>query len=226
MEYTRPIGSSPEYITCPKGHYYDPAKTPVCPVCAEEEKMNRMGRDYGESAVPPTTPMNYNPPQNVENYSPTAAMGGAGTPNHEATGSNTQVDDIDVTRVQGGFSSMDAGGEEQYFNPLVGWLVCVEGPTKGSDYRIFSGYNYIGKDPSMDICIPGDPYISHVRHAMVTFDARSRRFFFGPDSGKNIVRKNDEIVLSPVEIKAKDILEIGNTKLMLVPPCDDTFTWN
>ena len=44
------------------------------------------------------------------------------------------------------------------FTPVVGWLVCTEGPDRGHDYRIRTGYNHIGRAEHMDICIRGDKH--------------------------------------------------------------------
>ena len=38
----------------------------------------------------------------------------------------------------GGGLNVDGGVE-----PVVGWLVCIDGPSRGSDYRLHAGYNYI-----------------------------------------------------------------------------------
>src|ERR1700722_12649283 len=43
--------------------------------------------------------------------------------------------------------------------PVVGWLVCIQGPSLGRDYRIKSQRNFIGRDPRMDICIANDPQV-------------------------------------------------------------------
>ena len=38
-------------------------------------------------------------------------------------------------------------------NPVVGWLVCLEGPDRGHDYPLRAGTNAIGRSPSMEVCI-------------------------------------------------------------------------
>ena len=40
-------------------------------------------------------------------------------------------------------------------DPVCGWLVCVEGPDKGRDFRIKTERNFIGRSTSMDIVISG-----------------------------------------------------------------------
>lgn len=112
------------------------------------------------------------------------------------------------------------------FTPVTGWLVCIDGPAKGMDYRIRAGYNYIGRAEHMDICVTGDNRIGHERHAMIAYDQEEKVFFFGPADGKSIVRINDKMVMIPSEIHAYDVITIGSTKLMFVPLCGERFNWN
>lgn len=37
--------------------------------------------------------------------------------------------------------------------PVVGWLVVIEGLCRGTDYRIHTGYNYIGREISVSTVI-------------------------------------------------------------------------
>ena len=106
------------------------------------------------------------------------------------------------------------------------WLVCIEGATKGTDYRIHSQNNYIGRSARMDISIPGDPHISAENSAIIAYDNEDRTFYFGPGSGRNIVRVNGKPALSVEKIEAYDVLTIGTTKLLFVPLCGDRFDWN
>ena len=43
--------------------------------------------------------------------------------------------------------------ELEVMHPVVGWLVCIEGPSKGKDYRMIAEKNFIGRSPEMDIRI-------------------------------------------------------------------------
>ena len=112
------------------------------------------------------------------------------------------------------------------FDPVVGWLVCIEGATKGTDYRIHSQNNYIGRSARMDISIPEDSHISAENSAIIAYDNEDRTFYFGPCSGRNIVRVNGKPALSVEKIEAYDVLTIGTTKLLFVPLCGDRFDWN
>lgn len=112
------------------------------------------------------------------------------------------------------------------FTPVVGWLVCIDGPDKGHDYRIRTGYNYIGRAEHMDICIRGDKQISREKHALIAYDDVEKLFFFGPADGRNLVRVNGKLAMTAVELSPHDIITIGTSKLIFVPLCGEHFDWN
>ncbi len=116
--------------------------------------------------------------------------------------------------------------EEIGIDPVVGWLVCVDGSDKGRDYRIHSDNNFIGRSEKMDICIRGDETISRENHAIISFDTRDKVYYFSPGDGRSIVRLNDKALFMTSEIKAYDTIEIGKTKLLFMPLCGERFDWN
>jgi hypothetical protein len=116
--------------------------------------------------------------------------------------------------------------EEQIgIDPVVGWLVCIEGPDRGRDYRIRSENNFIGRDASMDIAIAGDDTISRQRHAIIAFEPGQKQFWLLPGEGRGLNYVNDAMVMSPVQLAPRDLIRLGKTKLMLVPFVDSTFAW-
>ncbi|HZU24250.1 MAG TPA: FHA domain-containing protein [Bryobacteraceae bacterium] len=110
-------------------------------------------------------------------------------------------------------------------SPVVGWLVCIEGPDRGQDYRIHMEKNFIGRSRSMDIAIAGDDGISRERHAVVMFDPKKNAFWLQPGDAAGLVYLNGEMVHSPTEIKADDVIELGRTKLVLVPFVSEKYKW-
>lgn len=122
--------------------------------------------------------------------------------------------------------SMDASFGSVQFQPVVGWLVCIDGPAKGRDYRIHGQYNYIGRGHHMDICISGDDCISADRAAVIAYDAVEKFFSFGPSMGHNVVRVNGKMLMNAVVLNAYDELTIGKTKLLFIPLCGERFDWN
>ncbi|MFN7922624.1 MAG: FHA domain-containing protein [Bryobacteraceae bacterium] len=115
--------------------------------------------------------------------------------------------------------------EQIGIDPVVGWLVCVEGPDRGRDFRIRSEVNFIGRDGNMDIAVTGDETISRQKHASLAFDPLNRAFWLMPGEGRSLCYVNDAMVTAAVQLKARDIIRMGKSKLMLVPMVDQEFSW-
>ena len=47
-----------------------------------------------------------------------------------------------------------------------------------------------------------------------------------PGDAKELFYLNDNVVLAATEIKAYDVLTLGDTKLLFVPCCSDKFNWD
>lgn len=109
--------------------------------------------------------------------------------------------------------------------PVTGWLVCIEGAEKGKDYRIAAKNNFIGRSESMDICIKGDQAISRENHARLSYDGKHNNFYLIPAESTNNIYINDEPVYVPTHLKKGDILELGESKFIFIPFCDDRFNW-
>lgn len=112
------------------------------------------------------------------------------------------------------------------FEPVVGWLVCIDGPQKGKDYRIYGRINSIGRDERMDICLRGDAAISRENHAKLAYDRKYNAFHIIPSEGANTIYLNGEPVYVPMKLKTDDIIEIGDFKLCFVPFCNENFAWD
>lgn len=223
---------------CERGHFYDAETNACCPQCAvergaafgEQEDFGptmpggQMGETGGFGSVMPGSGMgetgDFGPTMpgsgmgGMEDYGSTMPGGAA------ENGALSAVEDYD-----GVTEAVDMGGVAG-FSPTVGWLVCVEGPARGTDYRIRAGYNFIGRAEHMDICVRGDRKIRREKHALLAYDQEERVFFFGPADGRSIVRVNGKMVMNPQEIRSRDVLTVGVTKLMFVPLCGEGFNWD
>ena len=111
-------------------------------------------------------------------------------------------------------------------DPVVGWLVCLEGPDRGRDYRLHSEKNFLGRAPHMDVVIENDATVSREKHGVVVFDPKKQAFWVLPGEAAGLVYLNGEMVNSPSPMKADDVVEIGQTKLVLVPFCGERYTWS
>jgi FHA domain len=111
-------------------------------------------------------------------------------------------------------------------DPVVGWLVVVDGPGKGVSVTLGYGMNSIGRSANDRVALDyGDQQISRTSHAVVTYDPRGRKYFVQHGGGKNLTYMGDQPVLTPVELKGGEEIMLGDTKLRFVPFCGKDFDW-
>ena len=178
------------------GHFYDASIHKECPYCNTNNIGATIPLDMGR-----TMPL------------------AGGSPDIGKTMPLTQSGDGDAGR------TVAIVKDELGIDPVVGWLVSLDGTEKGRDYRIRTDNNHVGRDEKMDICIRGDDTISRENHATISYDSRDKIFYFTPGDGRSIVRLNDKGVFATTELNAYDILEIGKTKLVFLPLCGEKFEW-
>lgn len=113
------------------------------------------------------------------------------------------------------------------FNPVVGWLVSIDGPAKGRDYKIRSGMNEVAReeDPEVDLVIAGDPTISKRNHALIQYDPDDNGFYL-IRLKNDAVKVNEAAVKRPIRLNAYDVLQLGSTRLVFVPLCSEKFQWD
>lgn len=116
--------------------------------------------------------------------------------------------------------------DNQGFDPVVGWLVCIEGVMKGQDFRIRPEKNFIGRSEEMHIYLAGDNGISRKNHAVISYNPMERNFFLIPGDGVGLVYHNNEAVYSPVELTTYDLIQMGKSKFIFIPLCGMHFEWN
>ena len=109
-------------------------------------------------------------------------------------------------------------------SPVTGWLVVLEGDHRGIDFKLTVGINTIGRDRSNTITIEFDNTISRVKHCLIEYDYKSRKFYI--EKGTNSTYVNDNRVGGEgKELVINDVVEIGETKLKFVPFCNSDFCW-
>ena len=77
----------------------------------------------------------------------------------------------------------------------------------------------------MDIAITGDAAISRDNHAVISYNPKNNSFELMPGEGHGLVYLNNKEVLLPVPLKAHDIIELGQSKLIFMPFCGECFQW-
>ena len=114
----------------------------------------------------------------------------------------------------------------QQTSPCVGWLVCIGGDHIGRDFRLFEGRNTIGRSESNGIALRGDKSVSKEPQAIVAYEPKNNKFFAVPGTSRSLAYVNGQVLLGMTEIHKNDIIELGKAKLMLIPCCDEKFSWN
>ena len=193
---------------------------PIQNVSGMGGSMGSMGSMDSLGATMPLDGQATIPPNRSGNYA-----GGPLDTTFFANPTPTPVQEYDATQPVRSFIN-PIGHQTSPMLPVVGWLVCIDGPSKGRDYRIHSQNNFIGRSRSMDICIEGDNTISSERSAVLSYDDMNRIFYFAPGQSLNLVRLNGNALMMPMELHAYDELTIGKTKLLFVPLCGERFDWN
>jgi hypothetical protein len=124
-------------------------------------------------------------------------------------------------------SAAAAGSSREALDPVVGWLVVVEGHGKGRSLEIGVGANSIGRDKGQKLKIDfGDQHISREKHAILIFDPRSNRFYLQSGDVRNLTYVGQDLVLSPMELMGGETISIGETKLRFVALCGPQFGWS
>lgn len=224
-------------VACPVCHnFYDAVKDATCPFCGGKAGFAPTQNPYAAAAPSPyaATPSFPGTGGLQGNFSETLdpmAAGPAGFPaqppmngSFAQTKAPEQLGELSsrMSKTQFVDSATPTGAP----SPVVGWLVAVSGPCRGTDYRIHTGYNYIGRETG-DICIRGDQTISGERDSNITYVPQTNRFYIAHEQGKNVLLVNDlPVIGGGTELHDFDRITIGTTELLFVGLCGDRFSWN
>lgn len=183
---------------CPAGHYFDPSLHSTCPYCGVPD-LN----------ITATQPFKIDTTGGEE----VTVAGGA--PLKAAAAKADKAEGVTV-----GYYHKAMG-----IDPVVGWLVCIEGVNRGRDYRLHSERNFIGRSEKMDVCIRGEETVSRENHAIITFNPRGNSFKLQPGDGRGLVYLNGEDVDMPTKLKSYDTIELGQSKFLFISMCGENFKW-
>lgn len=200
---------------CNNGHFYDADKYQTCPHCST------TSQNAGSINVEPypgnssnvnslTRKANPDPSQNDTNVT-------------KKKGGDLGKDVEDAQKTVGIF--VNKKSKDSTKQPVTGWLVCIDGEHFGEDFKIRMGRNFIGRGKDMDIILNNDAHVSRSKHAIIVYEPKSNLFIVQAGESKELSYLNDEVVLSPKELKPYDVITLGSSKLMFVPFCCDKFTW-
>ena len=209
---------------CANGHFYDGEKFAFCPHCqggspgGGNETIPFVEKAGGEAPTMSVGSAMNQPP--MQPARPPVAQ------TQPLRDTQKKAPDDDAKTV-GFFGLNNAAAEEgeEYVEPVVGWLVCTKGKHMGKDFRLKAGRNFIGRSSDMDVALTGETSVSREGHAVIAYEPHQSIFIAQPGAASELFYLNNAVVLSAVQIKRNDRLQLGEVELMLIPCCDENFKW-
>ncbi|GHV30331.1 hypothetical protein FACS1894167_11000 [Synergistales bacterium] len=187
-------------IRCDQGHFYDNEKHSICPWCGVPNM------DLPSSSI-------------GDNLEKTVKLSG----NASDTGGTIKLEENAHPKLQEGHT-IAITKKKLGMDPVVGWLVCVEGAEKGKDYRVHTEKNTVGRADNMDIVMK-DSAISRENHAYIVFNPKNKTFRIQAGDGRGLIYVNGDEVIVSQDIVSHDVIEMGESKFRFVPFCGDKFAW-
>ena len=210
---------------CPNGHVYDPSiygdQCPLCPppgtsgAAANSTAVNGPATHLGNSAASAAP--------NADGHTHVATPKSAPIPSsHPDVSGETQFrpQSAEPRGGAGGHTVIRRAGQSgpapkaESARVLVGFLVTYNRTPEGRAYNIYEGRNYIGRDNSCDIAVPGDNQMSG-RHLSILFRNVDRKFKFRDEQSSNGTFINGEL-LDDGELNNYDIIRAGSTIFIFI----------
>ena len=205
-------------VKCKNGHWYDPNMHRTCPHCKRASEQLRLTLDDVEEddKTVSIADVDVSLGEQLEALDILHSTETNGNQVQAEIKSEQQEEDRTISF---GFFGMDS---EQ--PPVTGWLVCIQGAQRGSDFRLHSGKNFLGRSPSMDIVLADDKTVSRDKHCSVVYDPKGNHFYLAPEKG-NIVLRNGNMVERAEILQERDTLQLVETILQFIPFCQEDITW-
>lgn len=191
-------------VKCEKGHYYDDVKYKKCPHC--ETGLKHIKKELHVDDL-----------NEMMTLYIADGKTDARISSHMTVNIEDNVQEKDEMTV--GIYSFSNGTK-----PLAGWLVCIAGPAKGRDYRLFYGWNKIGRKSSMDVYISEDEKISRDNHAAIIFDEKTGMFHLVNGQGA-LTYLNGEHVMNSNLLEDGDKISMGNSDFIFIVFCKGDRKW-
>jgi hypothetical protein len=117
---------------------------------------------------------------------------------------------------------LDASAQPKRY--VVGWLIGLNGATRGESFPVRMGRNVLGRDRRSDVVINDDQASAH--HADLVFRPEERRFILMDHNSTNGTYVNEGEIEPRRDLAAQDIIRVGSHRFLFVPLCHDGFYWD
>ena len=213
-------------IRCPQGHYYDDQRFSRCPHCGitsgaggQASPSGSSGREAQEGKTRSLFGWLDKEKTLAFGHKKAAEAGSQ----EETDGDHTIALGAEPVREddQRTVSFYSGARGNDY---VTGWLVCVEGPEKGRDYRLHHGFNRIGRDMEMDVQVMDDLAVSRKNHCSVVYDEKGRTFSVVPSPG-SLTYYGDQLLEKARPLEAGDEIRMGESSFVFIPFCGKDRVW-
>lgn len=135
-----------------------------------------------------------------------------------------------VPRANDSEETQAAWAQKEYQQqPVVGWLVCIDGPDKGKDFCLHGAKSAIGRRKDSAVLLTDTKISRDGFPALIVYDDRkSHRFYLasGDASSHNNVELAGNMLLGQSLLNPYDEIRIEDTVMVFVPFCGEDFHWN
>lgn len=198
---------------CDNGHFIDEAWD-ICPYCPAEAAAAEMPIIRPTRAVPAAIERE---PRTATAVPPAAPAPAPAVVRREAPA----VQPPPMERTVAAQKIDVAAPAKRY---VVGWLVGLNGPTRGESFPIRMGRNVLGRDRRSDVIVNDDQASSH--HADLVFRPDERRFILMDHNSTNGTYVNEAEIEPRRDLSGNDVIRIGSHKFLFMPLCHDGFYWD
>ncbi len=188
-------------VRCNEGHFYDNEKFEECPICKSgglPEKPEQREVTFAKM------PLKGSPTQGKPAERQLMEFALQNRKNDERT--------VGVFRTGKGM------------DPVVGWLVCMEGKEKGRDFRLHAGRNYVGRTIRMDIALVDDESITRENHCSIVYEPNKALTFIIKGEGE-LVEVNGKRLSDSVTLIGEEEIVIGRSTFIFIPFCREGRKW-
>lgn len=206
---------------CDNGHFIDESWDicPYCPQDAGEPEIPVVRPRAVEAAPPPprlvtSAAAGFNPPERL------VTSGGAGFSPPDRDGS-LKAAAPQPPPMERTVAAAQLNAAKRY---VVGWLVSLNGASRGESFPVRMGRNVIGRDRRSDVVVNDDQASSH--HADLVFRPEEKRFILMDHNSTNGTYVNESEIEPRRDLAPKDIIRIGSHRFLFTPLCHDGFHWD
>ncbi|MFI3172707.1 MAG: FHA domain-containing protein [Eubacteriales bacterium] len=113
---------------------------------------------------------------------------------------------------------------ESGIEPVVAWLVCVQGVERGRAYLLYAGRNFVGRSVKSDVCIADDREVSGEDHCSIVFEPRRIVYMIARGNGESVLIDGKPLQDSCM-LQGEEEIQIGSSRFIFIPYCKEGRTW-